>query len=596
MGIPKYFLWITKKYSNLILDILNEQDKHPDHCTISDIDKNNLSNINNLFLDANCLIHPCCAEITSKYPKLIKEHYNDYALNKNNINGDLTTYTQLELKMFNKIMEYIVYLTDFSKPKTLLYIAIDGVAPRSKMKQQRYRRYHSYKEKLLIKNIYVKHGIDKGTTWDTNAITPGTMFLTKLSLYIQKTSVLKELAKKYNIKILLSDSSCPGEGEHKIISYMRENISVDSINILYGLDADLIMLSLCLDFNIYLLREATHFGKVQTDHLLYFSITNLKQNLFEEITQYIEVEEFEIIKQNIITDYVLLCFLMGNDFLPNILYLDIGNNSIDDIIHIYTNLVSIKKQYLVHDSSINYNFLKQVFNQLFNREHEYLKHTIKKLKNGYINYKGCKSKLDKDLNNLKYLPTIRKINNKNKPAIDLTSIYWKDQYYKYYFNIQNINTSKEYIDLICSNYISGLEWTLLYYLKGCPSWTYYYKFRMAPCLKDICGYLNNKRIYKTQFELGEPYKPIEQLAIVLPRHSFNLLPKSFIKSIRNRIDILQFYPIDFTYDMLHKRYLYQSKPILPSINDTSIKEFIKTIDMDDITILKNKTGSIMQIN
>lgn len=595
MGIPKYFLWITKKYSNLILDIVNEQHKHADQCTIPEKDKENLSNINNLFLDANCLIHPCCAQITSAFPQLIKEHYEDYKLNKNNINTDLTTYTQLELKMFNKIVEYMVYLTDFSKPKTLLYIAIDGVAPRAKMKQQRYRRYHSYKEKMLIKNIYKKHGIDKGTIWDTNAITPGTMFLTKLSLYIQKSSVLKSLAAKHNIQIKLSDSSCPGEGEHKIISYMREHIHADSINILYGLDADLIMLSLCLDFHIYLLRESTHFGKVKTDHLLYFSITNLKHNLFEEITQYIEVEEFEIDKQNIIIDYVLLCFLMGNDFLPNILYLDIGNNSIDDIIHMYTNLVSIKKMYLVQDGSINYHFLQQIFNQLFNREDEYLKNTIKRNKKSYIHYKDCKTKLDKDLNNLKYLPTIHKINNKHSSPIDLTSIYWKDHYYKYYFNIQNIHQSKEYIHLICKNYISGLEWTLGYYLQGCPSWTYYYKFRMAPCLKDICGYLNNKRIYKTNFDLGTPYKPIEQLAIVLPRYSFNLLPKSFIQNIKNRIDILQFYPTDFTYDLLHKRYLYQCKPILPSIKDDVIKKYIQTLDIDPITKIKNKKGSLLTI-
>jgi 5'-3' exoribonuclease 2 len=595
MGIPKYFLWITKKYSNLILDIVSEQHKHTDQCTISETDKNNISNINNLFLDANCLIHPCCAQITSAFPQLIETHYNDYKSNKNNINEDLTTYTQLELKMFNKVVEYIVYLTDFSKPNKLVYIAIDGVAPRAKMKQQRYRRYHSYKEKLLVKDIYKKHGIDKGRTWDTNAITPGTMFLTKLSLYIQKSSILKSLATKYNIQIKLSDSSCPGEGEHKIIAYMREHIQPESINVLYGLDADLIMLSLCLEFQIYLLREATHFGKVKMDHLLYFSITNLKNNLFEEITQYIEVEDFDILKQNIIIDYVLLCFLMGNDFLPNILYLDIGNNSIDDIIHIYTNLVSIKKNYLVKEGSINYNFLQQIFNQLFNREDEYLKHTIKKHKNTYIHHRDCKTKLDKALNNLKYLPTIHKINNKHTLPIDLTSIYWKDHYYKYYFNIQNIQQSKSFIDLICKNYISGLEWTLAYYLEGCPSWTYYYKFRMAPCLKDICGYLNNKRIYKTPFELGTPYKPLEQLAIVLPRYSFHLMPASFITSIKNRIDILQFYPTDFTYDLLHHRYLYQCKPILPSIHDAAIKDYIKSIHIDKITQLKNKMGSLLTI-
>mgnify|MGYP006075707161 CR=1 FL=1 len=596
MGIPKYFLWITKKYSNLILDIVSEQHKTADQSTISDIDRHNLTHIDNLFLDANCLIHPCCAEITSKYPQLIEEHYNDYKTNKRNINTDLSVYTRLETKMFSNIVTYITFLVDFSKPSNLLYIAIDGVAPRAKMKQQRYRRYHSYKEKLLIKNIYKKHGVDKGTTWDTNAITPGTMFQTKLSRYLQASIPLKELKRKYNVQLLLSDGSVPGEGEHKIIAYMREHVDTTSTNILYGLDADLIMLSLCLDHSIYLLREATHFGQIKKDHLLYFCIPNLKQNLYEEIAQYIDAEDFELHKQNIIIDYVLICFLMGNDFLPSILYLDIGNNSIDDILHIYTSLINIKKQYLVNNSTINYTFLHQIFNRLFNREDEYKQNTIKRLSKNYIRYKGCKTKLDKELINLTYLPTIHRIHNKDTAPICLDQSDWKEQYYKYYFNIIHTGTSKDDIHLICQNYIQGLEWTLGYYLEGCPSWTYYYKFRKAPCLKDICNYLNHKRVYKTQFELGKPYQPLEQLAIVLPRYSFNLLPKIFIQCIRKRIDILRFYPIDFTYDLLHHRYLYQCKPILPSIHDETIKKYIASLELDPITRIKNRLGTLIEIS
>ena len=595
MGIPKYFAWITKKYSNLILDIVNEQHTHADQCTISKQDRLNLQNIDNLFLDANCLIHPCCAEITSKYPQLIQKHYQDYKTNKNNIQTELSVYTELETKMFHRIVEYIIHLTDFSKPSSLLYIAIDGVAPRAKMKQQRYRRYHSYKEKILVKNIYKKHGITKGAIWDTNAITPGTIFLTKLSMYLQKSIPLQQVKQKYNCTLLLSDSSVPGEGEHKIMAYMRDHIDTDSTNILYGLDADLIMLSLCVDHTIYLLREATHFGQVKKDHLLYFSISNLRDNLYDEITQYIDVEDFELLKKNIIIDYVAMCFLMGNDFLPSILYLDIGNNSIDDMIHIYTSLLTLKKRYLVQEGTINYTFLGQIFNRLFNQEAEYKQNTIRILSKSYIHYKKCKTKVDKELTRLNYLPTITRIHRKTPPPIDLEKPDWKEQYYKYYFNITHTNQSKQYIKLICKNYVQGLEWTLEYYLKGCPSWTYYYKFRMAPCFKDICTYFNQQRIYKTQFELGEPYKPIEQLSIVLPRQSFNLLPSSFVQSIGKRIDLLNFYPIDFTYDLLHHRYLYQCKPILPTIDDELIKEYIQTLDLDPMSRKTNTLGSLQEL-
>ena len=52
---------------------------------------------------------------------------------------------------------------------------------------------------------------------------------------------LKELCK--SIKVVISNSSCPGEGEQKIFRYLRK-VPDDGVNVIHGLDADLIMLSL----------------------------------------------------------------------------------------------------------------------------------------------------------------------------------------------------------------------------------------------------------------------------------------------------------------------------------------------------------------
>ena len=48
MGIPLYFKIISEKYPNIIKDNLD-------------------NNKNNLFLDLNCAIHPCCRKILEEY-------------------------------------------------------------------------------------------------------------------------------------------------------------------------------------------------------------------------------------------------------------------------------------------------------------------------------------------------------------------------------------------------------------------------------------------------------------------------------------------------------------------------------------------------
>ena len=64
--------------------------------------------------------------------------------------------------MIQKIISKIEELIEYTQVSDLLYIAIDGIPPKGKMKQQRMRRYKSVLEKKL---------------WDTNAISPGTYFM-----------------------------------------------------------------------------------------------------------------------------------------------------------------------------------------------------------------------------------------------------------------------------------------------------------------------------------------------------------------------------------------------------------------------------------
>ena len=83
---------------------------------------------------------------------------------------------------------------------------------------------------------------------DPNVITPGTAFMAKLGRWLRHwayTSLNATPAPPY--RIILSDASVPGEGEHKAVAYIRaqrhaSGYDPQTSHVIHGLDADLIML------------------------------------------------------------------------------------------------------------------------------------------------------------------------------------------------------------------------------------------------------------------------------------------------------------------------------------------------------------------
>lgn len=144
-------------------------------------------------------------------------------------------------------------------------MAIDGVAPRAKMNQQRGRRFRS----ALTAAEQLKEAVNRGEVlpseerFDSNCITPGTKFMARLQNeleYFVAEKVTND-ALWMNVIVILSGHQVPGEGEHKIMDYIRFMKSSPghdpyTRHCLYGLDADLIMLGLCTHEPYFsLLRE-----------------------------------------------------------------------------------------------------------------------------------------------------------------------------------------------------------------------------------------------------------------------------------------------------------------------------------------------------
>ena len=198
----------------------------------------------NLYLDMNGIIHPCT-------------HGDDGAV-----------FHLTEEQMFVKVGRFIDELMKIVKPQQLLFLAVDGCAPRAKMNQQRQRRFRAAQEMSANLMKAKERGEDTpGEPFDSNCITPGTKFMARLTefLHYYIRSKIKDDANWSKPRIILSGAEVPGEGEHKIMEYIRREKMQDNWNpnqrhTIYGNDADLIMLSLAThEPHFALLREVTDF-------------------------------------------------------------------------------------------------------------------------------------------------------------------------------------------------------------------------------------------------------------------------------------------------------------------------------------------------
>lgn len=544
MGIPLYFQRIVHEYPELILKSLSHKYKKV-----------------NLYLDYNCLIHPCCHRVI----KQVRE--KNLKIPKEKLEGMF----QYEISQYTKKLCEL-FKTNGIELNTL-YISIDGVAPQAKMVQQRSRRFRSviYKNEVRKIDEMFNKPADKNE-WDTNAITPGTEFMYDLSNYLQ--GLLKTDAYYKTIPTrILSDASIPGEGEHKILEYLRNNKETlekteedtDTATIIYGLDADLIMLSMASKYtDIYLLRESVHFGQVQDDSFCYLDIPTFKSYLFETITENIE-EEF---KENLdidllVQDYIFLCFFVGNDFLPNLPSLHIKQDGIDYILDIYKDLLCMREEYLICDNEINISFLKSLFMKLKIEEGRKLEDRHRAFYRRRFTRDTRLGRYEQAIKALDMQPIIMKEPDKIMPNEE----DWEKRYYYQLFKLRNVDKDKEPVQNICRLYLQGLAWTTAYYFKGCVSWKWAYYFNHAPCLNELIETLDTMTTLNPDDIFSEdtqPIRPFQQLLSVLPPQSKELLPPKYRDLMtNNESPILHYYPVRISLENYLAYYFHYCEPRLP---------------------------------
>ena len=290
--------------------------------------------------------------------------------------------------------------------------------------------------------------------------------------------------------------------------------------LIYGLDADLIMLSinhLPIAKNIYLFRETPEFIKSIDSSL------EPNQHYLLDIPYLAEIITLDMNngkplvndqQKNRIYDYIFLCFFLGNDFLPHFPSLNIRTGGIDKLINAYKYTIGNTNNNLTDGKSIHWKHLRTFISFLAQQEHKYLLDEMK------LRNKREHKNLPEDTPELKYkkfdsIPTFERSLEK---YIDPFNDYWETRYYKTLFNI---DVNEERLKQISINYLQGLEWTMRYYTEGCADWKWSYNYNYPPLLSDLIKftpYFDSQFIKPNE---NQPVSPLTQLSYVLPRSSLN---------------------------------------------------------------------------
>ena len=545
MGVPYYFLHIIKKYPNIIKKTQN-------------------LNIQNLYLDSNSIIYDVYNSINS----------NDYETLELFIND-----------IYEKVCKKIDDLIKELNPKNKIYITFDGVAPVAKLKHQRTRRFKSNFTKELYKmqdfEEYKNNILKTGNfEWSTINITPGTEFMNNLDIFI--TNYYKQ-----NSKVMISGSNNVGEGEHKIFSYIRNNKQYhkNTTTVVYGLDSDLIMLSLnhlYCNKQIFLYRETLEFirninKELNPNENYVLNIKYLFKLIIDEMTNY--VSYMNINSYNLLTDYILICFLIGNDFVYHNPSLNIRNNGIMKMLNIYKDICN-GNYTLTENGVINWKHFKNFMNRLALQERDNLKeeYEIKNNLQKKIEYKIKKMERSgvskKEIFDFK-LDNLPGLERNIEHYINVYETGWE---YRYYLKLFDVNINEERLREICVNYIESLEWTFKYYQNDCLDYRWSYKYNYAPLFSDVIKYIPEMQ---TDFINLNPERPISnkvQLAYVLPKNYLYLLGTNIEKTLINKYT--EYYDENKEILWSWNKYFWQSNVIYPYLNIDELEKIILNIELN----------------
>jgi hypothetical protein len=383
-------------------------------------------------------------------------------------------------------------------------------------------------------------------------------------------------AKKYNVnQIITSCSDECGEGEHKLFKYIRDFPDFHRYlnTVIYGLDADLIMLSinhLPISNNIYLFRETPHFIKsisveLEPNETYLMDIPEMAKIITLDMNNGQELTTEQ--QTNRIYDYIFLCFFLGNDFMPHFPSVNIRTGGVEKMLNAYKSTIGGTNENLTDGKIIFWKNVRKLVQNLATTEEEFFRNEAK-LRDRREKFKLPDQTPDDKFKQFDSLPAYERSLEK---YINPFKANWQVRYYKTLFNIDIDDTRRKQI---CTNYLEGLEWTMKYYTTGCPDWRWCYKYDYPPLLCDLLNYIPYFESELVQNKPANPVTELVQLCYVLPKQSLHLLPeKLYNKLLEQHSD---WYNSDCEFVWAYCRYFWEAHVQLPEIDINELETFVKS--------------------
>jgi 5'-3' exonuclease len=566
MGIPSYYRQLLQDVPELVIK------QHPTDA------------LSWLFMDYNGLIYHCLQR--ADVPAYDEDHREEW-----------------ETAFLEIVVSSTLWMIRQVAPTVGVFLAMDGVVPMAKMRQQRLRRFtsvwlrtHDASQKQEAAQA------EKGDRWDTNAITPGTVFMTRLRQRLERMIQEHGTATWH-----LSSSDEPGEGEHKILSAWRTGAYQGSVAV-YGLDADLIVLSLLGmettgRSQIWLFREVealraptppshgsgtgshsshevetrasphpspvgTGAGSremsvfVENAHaspqeggvgcaptMEWFSVHALRSWLIREVTP--------VSHRTFLLSYIMAMSFLGNDFLPRSIGLTLrqeGHSVLIDTLHL---LFSQGTSLVCPDTlEIREDGLLRLLRMFASQEETHIAHALfqKQRQARYVDRVPLGDK-DWPLTQNEEVFLLR--------GKDTLVPGWENLYRTTFFPGQEVSR-------ICSEYLYGIQWNWAYYTgryeEVCFNW--YYPFTLPPLWTWLCEERCPVFPGTVQVRVTD-IRPVEQLAAVLPLESWGLIPPCAERSLP--LLAPYWFPSSFSFHSVGKRFFWECEAMIPIPSIMEIK-------------------------